>query len=112
MNYHITQTCSACPEQYDVYIDSEKVGYLRLRHGIFTVEYKDKLIYTGYPEGDGIFEYDERSTYLEIAKEQIVLIHLFGDKQETTNSIKEELMNNIKNFLIEKVLCVVQNRIK
>jgi hypothetical protein len=29
-------TCSACPEQMDVYRLGQQVGYLRLRHGHFT----------------------------------------------------------------------------
>ena len=28
-------TCSACPEQYDVFQNEKQVGYLRLRHGHF-----------------------------------------------------------------------------
>lgn len=32
------KTCGACPEQYDALTETNKViGYLRLRHGIFTV---------------------------------------------------------------------------
>ena len=74
-NYHIKMTCGACPEQYDVYIDSIKLGYLRLRHGVFTVEYSGELIYTGYPMGDGIFENDEREKYLKKAKKKLLKRH-------------------------------------
>ena len=28
----LVQTCGACPEQYDAYIDDKKIAYLRLRH--------------------------------------------------------------------------------
>ncbi len=35
-------TCSACPEQYDVFDDNGKqVGYVRLRYGGLTCEYPD-----------------------------------------------------------------------
>lgn len=34
----LRQTCEACPEQYDAYIDGDRVGYLRLRWGYFSVE--------------------------------------------------------------------------
>lgn len=66
--YNLVLTCSACPEQYDVF-DSKgtQVGYLRLRHGSFTVscpDYGGKLVYQAYPKGDGIFEDAERLDYL------------------------------------------------
>jgi hypothetical protein len=69
-------TCGACPEQYDAYYNGKQVGYLRLRHGVFRVKYKDasgEMIYHAEPEGDGSFNDDERSFYLQIAKEAIVL---------------------------------------
>jgi hypothetical protein len=71
----LIQTCGACPEQYDAYINGEKVGYLRLRHGVFTVDYPDcggKRLITEYPDGDGIFTYDERDEYLTRAKQAIL----------------------------------------
>lgn len=61
----LRRTCYACPEQYDAIniVTNERIGYLRLRHGHFTVEVPDvwgKLVYESYPKGDGIFETDER----------------------------------------------------
>ena len=70
----LIQTCGACPEQYDAFVDGEQVGYLRLRHGAFTVEYPDvngKLIYEADPEGDGVFSDNEREYFLNKAKEEI-----------------------------------------
>ncbi len=64
------QTCGACPEQYDAYKDGVQCGYLRLRHGYFSVETTDherRLVYEANPEGDGIFLYDERDGYLNTA---------------------------------------------
>ena len=64
----LIRTCYACPEQYDVLDeDHNVVGYLRLRHGFFRVDYPrcgDETIYEAYPKGDGSFEYDERKFYL------------------------------------------------
>lgn len=63
-------TCGACPEQYDAYIGDEKVGYLRLRHGSFRVEYPysgGETIYRANPEGDGMFKQHERDYYLKCA---------------------------------------------
>jgi len=71
----LIQTCGACPEQYDAFLGEKQVGYLRLRHGYFRVDYLEcggETIYEAYPEGDGIFDYDERDEYLLAAKEAIV----------------------------------------
>lgn len=71
----LVQTCGACPEQYDAFIDGKQVGYLRLRHGYFTVQYPDvggELIYDAEPKGDGLFEDDEREGYLAAARLKII----------------------------------------
>ncbi len=63
-------TCFCCPEQYDAYLNGIRVGYLRLRHGRFTVECPDTggdLVYSGYPKGDGRFDPDEREFFLNEA---------------------------------------------
>jgi hypothetical protein len=65
---------NACPEQYDVFKNTVLVGYLRLRHGHFTVEVPDvggECIYDAFPTGDGSFYDDERMMYLEKAIEAI-----------------------------------------
>jgi hypothetical protein len=63
--------CGACPEQYEAFDTSgEHVGYLRLRHGHFTVECPDvgcEEVLNGRPRGDGVFEIDEREYWLEAA---------------------------------------------
>lgn len=74
----LVQTCGACPEQYDAFIDGELVGYLRLRHGYFTVQYPNvsgELVYSAEPKGDGIFEYEEREGYLAAARLAIINKH-------------------------------------
>jgi len=63
----LVNTCEACPEQYDVYRDDKKVGYLRLRHGYFRAECRDVVVYSARPIGDGIFESYERDRYLNAA---------------------------------------------
>lgn len=75
----LEQTCEACPEQYDAFImrngEKEQVGYLRLRHGYFSVEYPDfrgELLYEAGPKGDGMFDSDEREFYLNEAKNAIL----------------------------------------
>ena len=62
------RTCFACPEQYDVYKGEEQVAYVRLRHGHLTVDVPDAggdCILDANPKGDGIFDNDERESYLQ-----------------------------------------------
>lgn len=71
----LVKTCDACPEQYDAFVGEVQVGYLRLRHGRFTVQCPDstgQLWLESYPEGDGVFQYAEREYWLNKAKEVIV----------------------------------------
>ena len=68
-------SCSACPEQYDAFDEEGKqVGYLRLRHGFFRVDFPDcggETIYEVSPRGDGCFDDDERDRYLRFAVDAI-----------------------------------------
>lgn len=62
----LKQTCAACPEAYDVYDGEKYVGYMRLRHGSFTVrhEQSDEVVYQ--PDnvyGDGAFSSTEERDY-------------------------------------------------
>lgn len=76
-DYELVETCNACPEQYDVFLGSQKVGYLRLRHGHFSAEYTPtgETVYSANPEGDGVFEPHERNRYLNDAVEAIDAAH-------------------------------------
>lgn len=69
MNIELKQTCHACPEQYDAVLNGKVIGYLRLRHGIFTCEHipSGVHVYVGDPKGDGIFEPEEREFHLNKA---------------------------------------------
>jgi len=71
IGYNLEKTCDACPEQYDVFLDGEQAGYLRLRHGVFSVKFPDcggiMLWQTDRPSGDGIFDENEREYFLETA---------------------------------------------
>lgn len=63
-------TCTACPEQYDVFKNGAQIGYLRLRHGEFRADFPDcgeKTVYEAEPKGDGVFEDDERDFFLNEA---------------------------------------------
>lgn len=71
----LEMTCGACPEQYEATYNGDEVGYLRLRHGYFYVSFpgvRGEVIYEAYPEGDGIFEDNERDLYLNEAKQSII----------------------------------------
>ncbi len=70
----LVQTCGACPEQYDAFYNGKMVGYLRLRHGYFTVDADRPWgaeLYSARPQGDGCFEWDERDKYLRKARKAI-----------------------------------------
>ena len=71
----LEQTCGSCPEQYEAFYKGKRVGYLRLRHGTFRVDYPDcggDTLFTATPEGDGSFRADERDGYLMLAKLAII----------------------------------------
>lgn len=73
-----TKTCSACPEQYDVFYEGNKVGYVRLRHGEFRVDYPDclekTLLHINCNEGDGYFDDEEaRLKYLNMAADALLI---------------------------------------
>ncbi len=71
-------TCEACPEAYEAFMNGKQIGYLKLRYGNFTVEYPregGKVIYRGYPQGDGEFEENERELHLNIAKRKLIEEH-------------------------------------
>ncbi len=65
-----------CPEQYNAFNKyGNLVGYLRLRHGEFTVACPDvggELVLIDNPQGDGVFDDDERTEWLNKA---IAAIH-------------------------------------
>lgn len=71
MDVVLKKTCSACPEQYDAYLDGKKVGYFRLRGGYFRVDAEEcggPTVYEATHEqgllGDGMFEPQEREKFL------------------------------------------------
>ena len=91
----LVKTCGGCPEQYDAYIDGQRVGYLRLRHGNFSVEYCGDTVFSGHPRGDGIFEYEERNDWLNKACYALLQAHNKDkeDEQELLFEIEEEEFN-------------------
>ena len=53
----------ACPEQYEIYYQNRKVGYVRLRHGLLRANYPDhngETIYTKNLSCDGSFDSQEQ----------------------------------------------------
>lgn len=72
----LIKTCDESPEQYIAVFQGQQIGYLRLRHGEFRVDYPDcgdeTILYSQEPQGDGCFEEDEREYFLMKAKKAIV----------------------------------------
>ena len=86
--YRLEQTCMACPEQYDVYAGDEQVAYFRLRHGSFYAAVPDHggdVVYEAEPQGDGIFDREERVFFLTqaILAVQEYYINRRWDKDDT-----------------------------
>lgn len=79
----LKMTCAGCPEQYDAFYGNRQVGYLRLRHGYFSVRYPGaggvEVYGTGEVRSDGNFEDSERDRYLLTAKMAIIR-ELYGVK--------------------------------
>jgi len=74
MSLAIVQTCPQYPEQYEVFKGGVIVGYLRARHGHFSVECPDvgcEVVYQSDIEGDGSFDDSERDHQMEKAIEAI-----------------------------------------
>jgi hypothetical protein len=71
MRIKFVQTSPACPEQYDAFDEEDnQVGYLRLRHGRFRVDFphhNGETIYEARPSGDGIFDDEEKNFFLQQA---------------------------------------------
>lgn len=67
MKLKLVKTCSSCPEQYDVYHEGIRVGYMRLRYGFFRAECFGNIVYTAGTKGDGQFMEDERKRHLNAA---------------------------------------------
>jgi hypothetical protein len=68
----LVRTCTACPEQYDAMRGDDRVGYLRLRHGQFTVQLRDPdgpVVYevSVGNELNGMFTDGQRELFLKIA---------------------------------------------
>lgn len=61
----------ACPEKYNVLKDGKEIAYYRLRHGEFSIDKGNKTISLQYPNGDGMFDKDERVAFLLSALNKI-----------------------------------------
>lgn len=75
----LKRTSYFCPEQYDVYSDGKQVGYMRLRHGYFSVRVPNSggvEVYSGHPKGDGGFLPEEREAYLRAGLYAIAIGYL------------------------------------
>jgi len=67
----LVMICKLCPEQYIAYDENGlRVAYAQLRHGYFCVKgigAWGTVLYEAYPNGDGMFEDDERDHFLDEA---------------------------------------------
>jgi hypothetical protein len=109
--YDLEQTCSLCPEQYEVFKGGKRCGYIRLRHGNFRVDYPDcmeeTLLLVDSIASDGMFEADERPDYLRRA------IQAIDERRNLTPILKfdkyvrrkhKSFRDSIKYFFIRRKL--------
>jgi hypothetical protein len=81
MRLRLEKTCEACPEQYDAFLGEQRIGYLRLRGGVFRADYPDcgfgfeNTVYVANPKGDGQFHDDERQHFLDEACKALLEMH-------------------------------------
>jgi len=94
------QTCFACPEQYDAFMDGKLVGYLRLRHGYFFASCPlpdGEVVYDAQVLGDGSFRDKERMYYLQSAVAAIkawVAAHPGGEQNVESKSGTSEVQSS------------------
>lgn len=80
-NIRLECTCSACPEQYNMFIDDTYVGYIRYRWGYLachpcnedTIEWNKTVFEWQHPDDgwSGIIPEDQRDTLLQQCKNAI-----------------------------------------
>ena len=80
-DFDFVETCSACPEQYDVYLGGNLVGYVRLRYGQLSAwcptitGNPEHEVYTHQFEDEWLGEFhddDERTEYLNECADAIM----------------------------------------
>jgi hypothetical protein len=83
IDVELRQTCAAYPEQYDAYVDGERVAYLRLRGGAFRVQCPhiedmengfllSETVYQSACGGGEFSSDDQRRQELDAAKQAIL----------------------------------------
>lgn len=61
----LTQTSEGCPSQWEGVTSEGTSVYIRLRHGYFSFDLDDQIIFYGNPLGyDGVMSTDEMKAYL------------------------------------------------
>lgn len=88
----LRMTCRAIPEQYDVFRDGRKIGYLRLRWGEFTASVHpgdDHPVYEAEPKGYGEFEDDEREGYLTAAVRALLAVETPDHSEEAGDVLQD-----------------------
>ena len=100
MEINLVRTSFACPQQYKAYMGQTQVGYLRLRHGYFRVDYPicgGQTIFEANTIGDGVFDRSEEANMLETAK-QAIREKIRSDNQVTNydGNLNHDYRDNLK----------------
>lgn len=100
LEIRLEELCSDYPEAYNLFIQDKEVGYLKVRGGIFSVEYDltSKIIFTTVVDGDGCFCDHERDYFLRKGIKEVILFHHKWinayDEKEDLSQIKYSIRRN------------------
>lgn len=92
-NYEFIQTCTICPEQYDVFDENDnQVGYVRLRWGSLYAQCPYVGGVTVYSvdldhDGGSFCSDEERTLHLNAIAEAISRHYILGEKIETVGDL-------------------------
>lgn len=85
---------TTCPEQYDVMRNGQRIAYVRLRHGNYTVECPDvggeTVLSMLVPNHAGNFSDENKDFYLKLAAE--VIVTWLNDRQNIVTSAEYEVI--------------------
>jgi len=105
----LIKTCEACPEQYNVFRDEDKVGYIRLRNGFLSVYCPDcfkKCVYSKKFNNENLdwFKSEkERKKYLNLCKQRIKEFLKDNIVISKTFSFSCPKTTKNKRFIFEKI---------
>jgi hypothetical protein len=101
LGINFVESCYACPESYDAYLEDKNIGYAKLRRGFFYVEYPNiggTVVFEGHPRGDGRFTDDsDREHFMTHAARALIDEH-FGTSTHSLHKLVEAATKVIDEY--------------